>query len=81
MPTDNRQELPSPLSRDVPPRPFPREAYVFGWLAICVVGAVGIKALVTGVLGTGIILICLVPLMIWMMHIRPRGHRDRNPRG
>jgi hypothetical protein len=76
VPTDNRQEMPPPASRDVPPRPFPREAYVFGWLTIGVVVAVGIRALVSGLLGTGIILIGLVPLMIWMMHIRPRGHRD-----
>ena len=53
-------------------RPFPREAYVFGWLVICVVAAEGIHSLLTGVLGTGIILICLIPLMIWLMYIRPR---------
>ena len=81
MPDDPRQKLPSSPSRDVPQRPFPREAYVFGWLTICVVAVVGIKALVTGVLGTGIIFIGLIPLMIWTMHIRPRGRSDRNPRG
>ena len=54
---------------------------MFGWLTICVVVAVGINALVSGLLGTGIILISFVPLMIWTMHIRPRSHRDRNPRG
>jgi len=50
---------------------------VFGWLAICVVLAEGIHALVTGVLGTGIIFIALVPVMIWFMHIRPRQLRAR----
>ena len=75
VPTDDPQA--SPPGPGVPRRPFPREAYIFGWLTICVVVAVGIKDLVAGVLGTGIILICLVPLMIWMMHIRPRSQRDR----
>lgn len=79
VPTENPPELPPPPSRAVPSRAFPREAYVFGWLAICVVVAVAIRALVSGVLGTGIILLCLVPLMVWMMHIRPRSHRDRSP--
>jgi hypothetical protein len=54
---------------------------VFGWLAIGVVAAVGVRALLSGVLGTGIILMCLVPLMVWTMHIRPRGPRDGNPPG
>ena len=72
MPTDDRQKLPSRPSRTAPPRPFPREAYVFGWLAICVVFAVGLRDLVSGVLGTGIILICLIPAMVWLMHIRPK---------
>ena len=72
MTTDDRQK---PPSRDVPPRPFPPEAYVFGWLTICVVAAVGIRALVSGVYGTGILLVCLVPVMLWMMYIRPRGPR------
>ena len=81
MPDDPQQRLPSPPTRDEQPRPFPREAYVFGWLTICVVAVVGIKALVTGVLGTGIIFLGLIPLMVWTMHIRPRGRRDRNPRG
>ena len=58
---------------DDPPRPFPPGAYVFGWLVICVVAGEGIHALVTGVLGTGIILIALVPVMVWFMHIRPRS--------
>lgn len=61
----------------VPARPFPREAYVFGWLVICVVTAEGIHSLLSGVLGTGIILICLVPVMIWLMHIRPRSRQRR----
>lgn len=80
MPTENRQETPSPASREISPRPFPREAYVFGWLTIGVVVAVGIRALVSGLLGTGIILIGLVPLMVWMMHFRPRGNRESDPR-
>ena len=66
---------------DVPARPFPREAYVFGWLVIGVVAAEGINSLVSGVLGTGIILICLVPVMVWLMHIRPRRHAARQRRG
>ena len=55
----------------MPDRPFPREAYVFGWLVILVVAAEGIRSLVTGVIGTGIILICLIPVMVWLMHFRP----------
>jgi hypothetical protein len=73
VPTDDRQQLPTPPSRERPPRPFPREAYVFGWLTIGVVVVMGIRALISGLLGTGIILLGLVPLMIWMMHFRPRG--------
>ena len=80
MPRDPRQEFPSPSTGDVTRRPFPREAYVFGWLTICVIATVGIKALVNGFLGTGLIFTCLVPLMIWTMHIRPRGRRNRSPR-
>ena len=45
---------------------------MFGWLVICVVAAEGLYSLISGVLGTGIILICLVPVMVWLMHIRPR---------
>ena len=78
---DNARQEPSPPPRGVPSRPFPREAYVFGWLAIGVVLAEGIYDLVSGVLGTGILLICLVPVMVWLMHIRPRSHRDRDARG
>jgi hypothetical protein len=81
VPTDDRQETPPPARREAPPRTFPREAYVFGWLTIGVVVVMGIRALVTGVLGTGIILIGLVPVMIWMMYIRPRGPREKGPRG
>ena len=81
VPNGPRQQSPLPATRDVPPRPFPREAYVFGWLTICVIAALGINALVSGFLGTGIIFMCLVPLMVWTMHIRPRGRRHRNPRG
>lgn len=47
---------------------------MFGWLVICLVAAEGIHAIVTGVLGTGIIFVSLVPVMIWLMHIRPRRH-------
>jgi hypothetical protein len=54
------------------PRPFPREAYIFGWLVICVVLAEGIHSLVAGVYGSGILLVGLVPFMIWVMHIRSR---------
>jgi hypothetical protein len=72
VPTEKRQE-PSPARREDPPRPFPREAYIFGWLTVAVVVVMGIRALVTGVLGTAIILLGLVPLMIWMMHFRLRG--------
>jgi hypothetical protein len=61
-----------PREKHAPARPFPREAYVFGWLVICVVAAEGLYSLISGVLGTGIILICLVPVMVWLMHIRPR---------
>lgn len=62
------------------PRPFPREAYVFGWLVICVVVAEGIRNLVTGVYGSGILLVGLVPFMVWVMHIRPRrrGGKQRD---
>lgn len=67
--------------RDVPARPFPRAAYVFGWLAICLVAAEGINSVVSGLLGTGIILICLVPVMIWLMLIRPRRGAPRDRRG
>jgi hypothetical protein len=74
VPDDNGRQFPSPKSRE--PSPFPREAYVFGWLVICVVAAEGINSLVSGVLGTGIILLCLVPVMVWVMHVRPRRHRD-----
>jgi len=59
------------------PRPFPREAYVFGWLVICVVVAEAIHNLVTGVYGSGILLLCVVPFMIWVMYIRPRRHGGR----
>ena len=63
------------------PRPFPREAYVFGWLVIFVVGAEGIHDLVTRVYGSGILFVGLVPFMVWVMHIRPRRRsgkqRDR----
>jgi hypothetical protein len=77
VPDDPRREFPSPArENDVPAGPFPREAYVFGWLVICVVAAEGIYSLVTGVLGTGIILICLIPVMVWLMHIRPRRHAE-----
>jgi hypothetical protein len=65
---------------DAPAPPFPREAYVFGWLVICLVVGVGINSLLSGVLGTGIILICLVPVMVWLMHVRPR-HATRKRRG
>ncbi|HET6816321.1 MAG TPA: hypothetical protein VFH66_03745 [Mycobacteriales bacterium] len=77
MPDASPPEFPSPATRDRTSRPFPREAYVFGWLAICVVLAEGIYNLATGVLGTGIILICLVPVMLWLMLIRPRRHMRR----
>jgi hypothetical protein len=78
VPEDPRQDFSSPAGeKDVAARPFPREAYVFGWLVICVVAAEGINSLVSGVLGTGIILICLVPVMVWLMHIRPRRHPTR----
>ena len=73
MPDDDPEQLPSRRSRE--PAPYPREAYVFGWLVICVVAAEGIHSLATGVLGTGIILLCLVPLMVWMMYVRPRRNR------
>jgi hypothetical protein len=60
---------------------FPREAYVFGWLVVCVVAAEGIRSVLTGVLGTGIILLALIPVMVWLMHIRPRQQAARNRRG
>ena len=66
--------VPDNRERDIPARPFPREAYVFGWLVICVVAAEGIYSLLTGVLGTGIILIGLIPFMVWLMYFRPRRH-------
>ncbi|HET7310014.1 MAG TPA: hypothetical protein VFJ17_01675 [Mycobacteriales bacterium] len=69
-----RPELPTRPGHEGRSRPFPREAYVFGWLVICLVAAEGIHAIVTGVLGTGIIFVSLVPVMIWLMHIRPRRH-------
>ena len=43
--------------------------------------AEGIHDLVAGVFGTGAILICLVPLMVWLMHIRPRRHGGMKRRG
>ena len=46
-------------------------------LVICLVAAMGVNSLISGVLGTGIILICLVPVMVWVMHIRPRRHTRR----
>ena len=61
--------------------PFPRGAYVFGWLVICLVAAEGINSIISGVLGTGIILVCLVPVMIWLMHIRPHRQAGRTRRG
>jgi|tagenome__1003787_1003787.scaffolds.fasta_scaffold20656042_2 hypothetical protein len=83
MPDDPRQNFSSPPAgeKDVRAKPFPREAYVFGWLVICLVAAVGINSLLSGVLGTGIILVCLVPVMVWLMHIRPRHHATRKRRG
>src|SRR5207245_9949759 len=74
VPDDSQRNIPSPPAgeKDARARPFPREAYVFGWLVICVVSAEGISSLLSGVLGTGIILICLVPVMVWLMHVRPR---------
>lgn len=79
-PAENFSPSP-PGDRGAPARPFPREAYVFGWLVICVVAAEGIHSLVTGVLGTGIILVCLIPVMLWLMYVRPRrvagGKRER----
>jgi len=82
VPDDPRPNFSSPPAgeNDAPARPFPREAYVFGWLVICVVAAEGINSLLSGVLGTGIIMICLVPVMVWVMHIRPR-HATRKRRG
>ena len=66
-------------------KPFPLEVYVFVWLVICVVAAEGIHDLVDGVLGSGIVLLGLVPVMVWLMHFRPRrlGQTDRadRPRG
>ena len=62
-------------------RPFPREAYVFGWLVIVVVAAEGINSLISGVLGTGIILICLIPVMVWLMHGRPAAQAMKRRRG
>ncbi|HET6908199.1 MAG TPA: hypothetical protein VFH54_02585 [Mycobacteriales bacterium] len=79
MPDDPRPEFASPAARNQS-RPFPRQAYVLGWLAICLVTAEGVNSLVSGVFGTGIILICLVPFMIWLMHIRPRRLAARNRR-
>jgi Flp pilus assembly protein TadB len=80
---DPRQNFSSPPAGEkaVPARPFPREAYVFGWLVICIVAAEAIHSLISGVLGTGIILICLVPVMVWLMHIRPRHHATRKSQG
>lgn len=82
MPDDRQQEFAAPpaRSKDVRPTPFPRRAYVFGWLAICLVVAEGVNSLLSGVLGTGIILICLVPFMIWLMHFRPYRDSARNRR-
>ena len=83
MADDSRQNSSSPPAgeKNVPARPFPREAYVFGWLVICLVAAEGINSLISGVLGTGIILIGVVPVMVWLMHIRPRHQRRRKRQG
>ena len=54
---------------------------MFGWLVICLVAAEGINSLISGVLGTGIILIGVVPVMVWLMHIRPRHQRRRKRQG
>ena len=69
MPDEPREFAPPPRRAD---RPFPLIAYVLGWLAICLVAAEGIHSFVDGLLGTGVILVALVPVMIWMMHFRPR---------
>jgi hypothetical protein len=83
VPDDPRQEFPSPArgKNELPNRPFPRSTYIYGWLVICIVVAEGIHSLVSGKFGTGIILICLVPLMAWLMHTRrQRDAADRRRR-
>jgi hypothetical protein len=82
VPDDPRKEFAAPQAgkRDVPTMPFPRMAYVFGWLAICLVTAEGINSFMSGLLGTGIILLCLIPVMVWFMHVRPHRHGARQRR-
>ena len=77
---DPRREF---AARDQPgaTRPFPRSAYVFGWLAICLVAAEGVRSLVSGLYGTGVILVALVPAMVWLMHVRPHREQARRRRG
>ena len=48
---------------------------MLGWLVVALVLVMGIKSLVDGVYGTGIIFVCLVPLMVWLMYTR--RHRGR----
>lgn len=72
MPDDQRPKFATPSPRDKPERPFPPVAYVLGWVAICIVAAEGVNSFISGLYGSAVILICLVPAMIWLMHIRPR---------
>jgi hypothetical protein len=61
--------------------PFPRSRYVYGWLVIGLVAAEGINSLVSGRVGTGIILILLLPFMAWLMHTRRQSEAARKRRG
>lgn len=83
MPDDPRQEYaprPAP-DTNASGRPFSRSVYVFGWLAICLVAGEGINSMVTGLYGTGIILVCLVPVMIWLMYTRRQKEAAMRRRG
>lgn len=72
---------PSARKKDVSDRPFPVATYVLGWLAICLVVAEGVNSFVSGRIATGVILICLVPAMIWIMHTRRQREAARRRRG
>jgi hypothetical protein len=79
VPDDPRRDFAKPSPRDGGPtvRPFPPVAYVLGWLAICIVAAEGVNAFISGLYGSAVILLCMVPAMIWLMHIRPRQMAKR----
>jgi len=66
---------PPPGKNGGPTRPFPRIAYVYGWLVVALVLAEGINSFTSGRIATGVILVGLIPLMVWLMHTR--RHRTR----